>query len=66
MGRPKKDKSLLMAFPLRIMLTADQKELISQAAEADGMDMTAWARPILLQAARERIGRPMAKEKHQK
>jgi|GEM_PF-2701622 len=51
-GRPPKEKSLLMNIPLRIMLTADQKELIEAAAKAEGLDMTAWARPILLQAAR--------------
>ena len=51
-GRPPKDKFLLMNIPLRIMLTADQKELIEAAAKAEGLDMTAWARPILLQAAK--------------
>ena len=56
MGRPPKVKALLMNIPLRIMLTADQRELIERAATADGLDMTAWARPILLQAARARVG----------
>lgn len=55
-----------MAFPLRIMLTADQKKLITQAAELDGVDMTAWARPILLEAARERAARTKPERKHQK
>jgi uncharacterized protein (DUF1778 family) len=55
MGRPKKEKSLLMNRPLRIMLTAEQDALIRQAAESEGMDMTAWARPILLEAAHERM-----------
>jgi len=58
MARPKKDSQLLMNIPLRIMLTLDQRELIEQAAKTDGMDMTAWARPILLQAARARVERP--------
>jgi uncharacterized protein (DUF1778 family) len=57
MGRPKKEKALLMRVPLRIMLTADQKELIEQAAKLEGVDMTAWVRPILLQLAKERIGK---------
>jgi len=47
MARPKKDARLLKNIPLRIMLTADQRELIERAATTDGMDMTAWARPIL-------------------
>ena len=44
-------------FPnaLRIMLTADQRELIEQAAKAGGLDMTAWARPILLQTAQDQL-----------
>jgi hypothetical protein len=41
-----------MDIPLRIMLTAEQRKLIRQAAERAGLDMTAWARPILLQAAK--------------
>lgn len=55
MARPKKEKSLLMNRSIRLMLTADQEKLIHQAAELEGLDMTAWARPILLQAARERL-----------
>jgi uncharacterized protein (DUF1778 family) len=55
MARPKKDAHLLKNIPLRIMLTADQRELIEQAATSEGMDMTAWARPILIQAARQRV-----------
>jgi hypothetical protein len=56
MGRPPKDDALKMTIPLRIMLTADQKNLIGEAARLEGVDMTAWARPILLQAARQRVG----------
>ncbi len=52
MGRPRKEKSQLMIYPLRIMLTASQQKLIRQAAAAAGTDITAWARPILLEAAR--------------
>jgi uncharacterized protein (DUF1778 family) len=57
MGRPPKDKSLLMNIPLRIMLTADQKNLIEEAAKLDGLDMTAWARPLLLKAAERAVAR---------
>jgi len=55
MGRPKKEKSLLMNVPLRIMLTAEQKSLIEEAAKLDQADMTAWSRPILIRAAHDRI-----------
>jgi len=57
MGRPKKEKSLLMNVPLRIMLTAEQNRLIEEAAKLDQADMTAWVRPILLRAAHDRIVR---------
>jgi uncharacterized protein (DUF1778 family) len=63
MGRPKKEKSLLMNRPLRIMLTADQDELIRRAAESQGIDMTAWARPILLDAARDAVEQPTGKKR---
>jgi hypothetical protein len=43
-----------MTDQLRIPLTAEQKRLISEAASADGIEMTAWARSILLRTAGER------------
>lgn len=36
---------------LRIPLTASQKELIREVAELAGVDMTAWARTVLLETA---------------
>jgi hypothetical protein len=51
-GRPPKDKALLLSESMRITLTVDQKELIERAARSEGLDMAAWARPILLRAAR--------------
>lgn len=56
-GRPPKDKRLLMNIPLRIMLTSDQREIIEQAAVSEGLDMTGWARPILLEAAKRALAR---------
>jgi hypothetical protein len=53
MARPKKDKSDRKSSDLRIPLTEGQKELIVQAARLAGIDMAAWARPIILQAAKE-------------
>ena len=56
-GRPPKDKDLLMDVPLRIMLTATQKALIEEAARMSGDDVAAWARPILLRAAKAGVRR---------
>jgi uncharacterized protein (DUF1778 family) len=57
MARPPKDRSLLMNIPLRLMLTADQKELIDRAARLEKLEISAWARPLLLQAAQEVIAK---------
>jgi len=38
-----------------ILLTAGQKELIRQAADRRQVDMAAWARPILLEVAKQQL-----------
>jgi hypothetical protein len=63
MGRPTKEPGEKMNVQLKIMLTASQDELIRQAAA--GMDMSAWARPILIEAARERLEKPKRKKAHE-
>ena len=56
MGRPRKDRQLLMNQPLRIMLTADQKRLIEDAAALDQPEgVAAWARAVLLDAAKQKL-----------
>jgi hypothetical protein len=50
-GRPTKEPGQKMDVPLRIMLTAEQNRLIREAAGEQGIDVSAWARPILLRAA---------------
>jgi uncharacterized protein (DUF1778 family) len=54
MARPKKPKSAIMGDDLRIPMTSEQKDVIRQAAAIAGVDMTAWARPILFTEA-ERV-----------
>jgi hypothetical protein len=44
-----------MDAELRIPLTGDQKSLIRQAADGLQVDMAAWARPILLDAAKRQL-----------
>jgi uncharacterized protein (DUF1778 family) len=55
MARPLKDPSLKMDVDLRVPVTADQKTMIYEAAKADQLDVAAWVRPILLDAARSRL-----------
>lgn len=59
-GRPPKEPGERMTIPLRIMLTASQDELIRQAAAGD---VSGWARPILLQAARSKTGSENGKKR---
>jgi len=54
MGRPRKYAQPL-EVDLRIPMTREQKALIDEALSIDKIDMTTWARPILLKAAQERI-----------
>jgi len=51
LGRPPKKQAERKDLDLRIPVTADQKALIMRAARAEGADMAAWVRPILLLAA---------------
>jgi uncharacterized protein (DUF1778 family) len=57
MGRPPKEPRLRMTDSIRLPLTADQKRTIEEAAALDQTDVTAWIRPILMEAARKRIAR---------
>lgn len=51
-GRPTKEPGEKMEIPLRIMLTPTQVEAIRRAAKEAGTDVSAWARPVLLDAAK--------------
>ena len=42
---------------LRIPVTSDQKGTIAEAARILGVDMAAWARPILLREAQAVVGK---------
>ena len=54
MARPPKDKKDRKDVDLRIPVTADQKQLIVEAASLDQLDMAEWARALLLRAAKHR------------
>ena len=55
MGRPRKDGRLKMDTDLRIPLTSEQKQLIDEATRDEPEGKAAWARAILLAAARDRL-----------
>ena len=55
MPRPRKAGSLRMDTDLRIPLTSEQKKLIDEATRDEPEGKAAWARAILLAAAKKRI-----------
>jgi len=54
MARPKKDPRLRMNIDLRVPVTEDQKRVIMEALADEPSGFAAWAREVLLQAARNR------------
>jgi hypothetical protein len=55
MARPKKDPSLRMNTDIRIPVTGEQKQLLTNAVADDPGGLAAWARQILLRAAEENL-----------
>lgn len=56
MARPPKDPHLRMATDLRIPMTQDQKQLMAEATSDEPSGMAAWARSVLMDAARKKLG----------
>lgn len=63
MARPKKNPDAIMGSDLRIPVTADQRAIIRKANELIGVDMAAWARPILLSAAEDILAQKQARKR---
>lgn len=62
MARPRKNGRLRMDTDLRIPVTSEQKQLIQEATSEEPEGMAAWARAILLEAARASIARQTSEE----
>jgi hypothetical protein len=65
MARPPKTGRLRLDKDLRIPVTSEQKALIVEAAAGEPEGMAAWARTVLLRAARDRIARAKVKKPEQ-
>ena len=65
MGRPRKAGKLLMDTDLRVPMTSEQKQLISEATADEPEGKAAWARAILLRAARDRLAKARIKKTEQ-
>jgi len=57
MARPVKDERLRMSTDIRIPVTAEQKLLIQQAIADEPDGLAAWARKVLLHAAKEKVSK---------
>jgi hypothetical protein len=57
MARPRKAGALRMNTDLRIPLTSEQKQVIDDATADEPEGKAAWARAILLRAARDRLAK---------
>jgi hypothetical protein len=55
MARPKKPPGERKDYHLRVPLSDAQRALVEEAASLDGEDRAAWARSILLDAAKRRV-----------
>jgi len=62
MPRPRKAGRLRMDTDLRIPMTTEQKQVVVQATADEPEGMAAWARAILLRAARDRLAKAAAKK----
>jgi hypothetical protein len=57
MARPAKKPEARKAYHLRVPLAANQRALIEEAARQADEDKAAWARAILLEAARKQLAK---------
>ena len=55
MARTKKDPALLMEHHLRIPVTAEQRRMILDAVSDEPSGFAAWARAVLLEAAKKKL-----------
>jgi hypothetical protein len=56
MPRPPKKPEDRKDYHLRVPLTQAQRALVDAAAQAEGQEKAAWARTILLAAAKKQLG----------
>ena len=55
MARPPKKPVDRKSYHLRVPLAAEQRALIETASQLTGQDKAAWARAVLLEAARKLV-----------
>jgi len=63
MARPRKYGALPMDRDLKIPVTSEQRALITEATRNESEGMAAWARVVLLDAAKKKIAKSDGKRK---
>lgn len=66
MARPRKNPEDRKDYHLRVPLNEAQHALIEEAVQLEGEEKAAWARVVLLKAARARVAKTAAEKKIQK
>ena len=61
-GRPKKAKAEQRGVTLRIRLTQSERDALDGAAAGRSLDVSAWCRMILMEAARTAVKPPVGGE----
>lgn len=64
MGRPRKYGALPVDAILKIPVTSEQRELIQEATAGEPGGMAAWARTLLVAAAKRKVAKGKSEEKN--
>lgn len=56
-GRPKKAKSDKREKQLHVLLTIAEHKAVAEAAKAESLGASSWARSVILSAAKDRAGK---------
>lgn len=61
-GRPKTDEGSRRDFEVRVRVTEEERERFHKAATTEGLDLSAWARRLMMKASTSQI--PIASKLH--
>ena len=56
MGRPKKPPAESKTYMLRVRMTAEERDILEQAAKAKSLQLSSWVRSEMLALARVLVG----------
>ena len=65
-GRPPKAKDDRMTAQVKVMMAPRNRKMIDDAVQSLGVELSEWARPILLKEAKTIVGEPHGVKKRRK